>query len=183
MNFAPRQLLFDETDAARQAEGTRFAPISQGTMTMSMTTLRCAALVALLYAASEARPVLGQTKDTPAGEAKIRALLKERLAALKQIVEEIEKSHKAGGGISLDDVLQARLACYHAELDLCETDKERIAVLEKMLALAKESERMISARFDLGSVPHTAVLAARVNRLEAEIALERVKTKAGGQAK
>jgi hypothetical protein len=150
---------------------------------MSMTTLRCAAVVALLCAAAQARPLLGQTRDTPSGETKVRALLKERAETLKQIVEEIEKAHKAKGALSMDDVLQARLAYYHAELDLCDTDKERIPVLDKMLGLAKESERMVSSRFDMGAVPHTAVLAARVNRLEAEIALERAKANAGGQGK
>jgi hypothetical protein len=137
-------------------------------------------VVALLCAAAQA-PLLGQTRDAPSGETKVRALLKERAETLKQIVEEIEKAHKAKGALSMDDVLQARLAYYHAELDLCDTDKERIPVLEKMLGLAKESERMVSSRFEMGAVPHTAVLAARVNRLEAEIALERAK--AGRQGK
>jgi outer membrane protein TolC len=125
----------------------------------------------------------GRTQETQAGESKVRTLLKERLAALKQIVDETEKAYRGKGTAQIDDVLQANLAYHRAELDLCESDKDRVAVHEKMVKLAGESERAVSARFDSGSVSHTAVLAARVNRLDAEIALERAKAKAAGQSR
>jgi outer membrane protein TolC len=117
------------------------------------------------------------------GDAKVQKLIKERLALLKLIVDDTEKAHRMGKGVSAEDFLRAKQAYHKAELELCETDKERIAVLEKLVALAMENERVVSAQVAAGSVPHTAVLTASVNRLNAEIALERARAKAGGPAK
>jgi outer membrane protein TolC len=73
--------------------------------------------------------------------------------------------------------LEANQAASHAELDLCDTDKERLAVLEKMLAEAKGFEASVAERVKAGESPIRAVLQAKVSRLEIEIALEHVKGK------
>jgi len=61
----------------------------------------------------------------------------------------------------------------HAELDLCDTSKERVAVLEKMLAEAKDYEKTIFQQVESGGAQASTALKAKVSRLDVEIALER----------
>lgn len=115
----------------------------------------------------------GDSKD-----AKLKGLLKERLAALQDVVSELMKAYENGApSISLAQVLEAKQAVLDAELDQCDTDKERIAVLEKTLALAKEYERITKAQVSAGGTHVGVAIKARAKRLEVEIALERVKGK------
>lgn len=103
---------------------------------------------------------------------KITALLKERLVTLRQILDVTEKAHAAGTG-TFDKVVEARLAVFAAELDLCRTDAERVRVLEKVVAETKRLE----ADAEKAKAPPGTLLAAKVRRLDAEIALERVRAK------
>jgi outer membrane protein TolC len=66
----------------------------------------------------------------------------------------------------------------NAQLEQCESDKERIKVLEEMVALAKESEKNAVQRYQTGAAPQSDALMATAARLDAEIALERAKSKA-----
>ena len=68
---------------------------------------------------------------------KVKELQKERLEILRQILKEATASFQAGTG-SVDEVLEASRRALQAELDLCDTDKDRIAVLEKLVAAAAE---------------------------------------------
>jgi outer membrane protein TolC len=79
--------------------------------------------------------------------------------------------------------VEARRRLFKAELELCESDKERVAVHEKIVQLEKESEKVVEKRVEAGRVPTYELLAARVNRLEAEIALERAKAKLATDSK
>lgn len=103
---------------------------------------------------------------------KITVLLKERLVALQAIATLAEKAHAAGTG-TFDKVVAARLAVFAAELDLCATDAERAKVLEKVVAETKRLE----ADAKKAAALEGTVLAAKVRRLEAEIALERLRAK------
>ncbi len=107
-----------------------------------------------------------------ADDDKVKALLKERLVTLQAVAELTEKAFAAGGG-TFERVIQARLAVFAAELDLCATDAERVKVLEKVVAETKRLE----AAAEKASAPPGTVLVAKVRRLEAEIALERAKAK------
>jgi outer membrane protein TolC len=80
--------------------------------------------------------------------------------------------------VSFDRVQQATRALLNAELAQCESDKERIKVLEKIVALTKESEKNAVQRYKTGNAPQSDVLTATAGRLEAEIALKRAKSKA-----
>src|SRR5262249_17036657 len=98
----------------------------------------------------QAERATGPKSDQPtgraSGESKIRALLKDKLATVKEIVAEQEKSFQAGK-VSTEDVLQAKLSVLKAELDLCESDKEGVAVHERIVALTKELESAANERF------------------------------------
>jgi hypothetical protein len=98
---------------------------------------------------------------------------------LKELVTAIQKAHNAGNG-SFEELSQATRLLREAELEQCASDKERFAVHEKALARAKDYEKITHMRLQAG-VPGgtlTSALAARVNRLESEIAIEQAKAKA-----
>jgi hypothetical protein len=116
--------------------------------------------------------------DRKPEEDKVRALLQERLATLKQIAAETEQVYKRAGRLAWQDVVQAKLHAAKAELDLCETDKERVAVHERIVALAREIEVVVGVQVEAGKLPHFELLRARVSRLEAAVALERARTAA-----
>ena len=112
-----------------------------------------------------------RTKDV-----NVKELLKERLAVLRELSDLTTKDYETGRG-SFDRVHQAARAVLDAELELCESGKERLAILEKIVAQAKESEKTAEQRYKTGNAPRSDVLTATAARLEAEIALERAKSK------
>jgi hypothetical protein len=110
-------------------------------------------------------------------ESKLNALLKERLATLQQAAAQTDKQYETGKA-SVAEVMEAQRAVRDAELELCNTDKERLAVLEKMLEEARGFEKVVAQRVDAGKAPASSVFKAKADRLQIEIALERVKGKA-----
>jgi RNA polymerase sigma factor (sigma-70 family) len=125
----------------------------------------------------------GEQPKAKAGEnAKIQALLKERLATLQDVARQLEMVFKEGR-IGFEDVVRAKLEVNKAELDLCATDQERIKVLEDRVAFAKDIENVVEAIVQAGKIQSFESLKARAYRLEAEIALERAKVKAAAAPK
>jgi hypothetical protein len=110
-------------------------------------------------------------------DAKLKELLQERLATLRKLVKQTQADYLAGK-VSFDRLHQATRALLDAELEQCESDKERIPVLEKIVALAKDSEKSAVQRYETGNATQSDALMATASRLEAEIALERAKSKA-----
>lgn len=109
-------------------------------------------------------------------KSKLRALLKERVEILRKNVDKVKKLHERGVA-GQDAIGEANLRLYKAELDLCETPKDRIAVLEKIVNVYKEMEERITQLTKTGAASQAAIDDAKLNRLEAEIALEREKAK------
>ncbi len=109
-------------------------------------------------------------------DSKLGKLLEERLATLREVASLTKKLYEVGMS-SLSEVTRANRALLEAELELCQTDKERIAVLEKMVAQAKLLEEDTGRRFDAGVATHLETLEAKAGRLEVQIALERAMTK------
>ena len=106
----------------------------------------------------------------------LRALLKERVNLLRRNVERVKQLHEQQAA-GQDAVWQANLRLYKAELDLCGTTKERIAVLEKIVNVYKEMEDRLTQLISQGAASQEVIDDAKLNRLEAEIALEREKIK------
>jgi RNA polymerase sigma factor (sigma-70 family) len=121
--------------------------------------------------AGEARPPQRNATNT-----KVQELLKERLATLKELSKATQKAYLQGKATFVE-VAQANTLLVNAELELCKSDKERLAVHEEALGLAKESEKNADQLYKTGRATQASVLAARANRLEAEIAYERHKAK------
>jgi RNA polymerase sigma factor (sigma-70 family) len=124
----------------------------------------------------------GQLAERAAEDSKLRTLFKERLAAVKGIEAEIEKRYQAALAAP-EELFRAKQAVLRAELDLSNSDKERIAIHEKIISLAKQLEEAVNKRFQAGHAVLSDVLRTRVSRLEAEIDLERAKEGAGTRHK
>lgn len=116
------------------------------------------------------KPAEGRSRDND----KVRALLKQRLDLLRRNAERLRQLNKANT-VSEEEVRKADLRVYKAELDLCETTRARIAVLEKIVAVYQEMEERMQQQVKQGVVSPAVVDDATLNRLEAEIALEREK--------
>jgi tetratricopeptide (TPR) repeat protein/thiol-disulfide isomerase/thioredoxin len=128
------------------------------------------------------KPTAIEPRKRTDANSRVRALQEERLATLKEIAAEREKAFRHGRAPS-DDVLQARLLVLRAELELCDSDRERVAIHEKIVALAKETEETRASQYKARRLSHSDLLTAKANRLEAEVALERAKAKAAAPKK
>ena len=120
--------------------------------------------------------------DAIAKDARIKKLAQEQVESLRKLIA-LEKELRDRGIVGASsDGLNLR-ALMTAELALCENDKERIAVIEKVLALAKEHEKYVTVRVTGGIAREQSVLLAKATRLEFEIELEKAKAKAAVQPK
>jgi hypothetical protein len=108
---------------------------------------------------------------------KIQELLHQRLATVKELAT-VTKSAYLHGKATFAELAQANTLLLQAELELCETEKERLAVHERAVASAKEIERVAAQLHKSGLAPQASALAARAARLQAEIVFERAKAKA-----
>jgi hypothetical protein len=117
------------------------------------------------------RAVAADGSDT-----KVKALLKERHATLEMAAQVTSEDYKHAK-VSFRQVEEANRAVLNAELDLCETDKERAAVLEKMLAEARNYERIVEEVRNAARASYADVLKARADRLQVEITLERARAR------
>jgi hypothetical protein len=121
--------------------------------------------------------LLNASAAVPEGnDSKLKVLLQERLAASRALVKAATAGYQTGK-VSFERLHQAQQSLLHSQLDLCGSDKERITVLEEAVTLAKNYESHAAARYKSGLVTHSDVLLAAVARLEAEIALEKTKSK------
>jgi hypothetical protein len=118
----------------------------------------------------------------PAPNQKVQALLKERLPILKEVQNRADKRYQTGQG-SKGELLQTTLRVLKAQLDLCATDMERIAVHENMVAVLMAIEQQAEELAKRRAADVGTLLEARLNRLEAEIALERARTKSVAPSK
>jgi len=108
---------------------------------------------------------------------KLKELLKERHATLQEVASQTKAAARRDPNVSLAQVNEADRAVYQAELELCDTDKERVAVLERMLAAAREWEKFSEEMVKSGLAAPREILKAKAARLEVEIAWERAKVK------
>lgn len=148
--------------------------------------LRCAwltAVGALAWIAlwSGHSPTVGQepAKAEEQG-AKITDLQKEWLAALRDMVNK-DAVRAKNGQASPEEILASNRMLAEAELEVCESGKQRIAALEKILVSARDTEKLTETLAKSGQARETTFLKAKAERLRFEIALERAKSKAAAK--
>ncbi len=121
-------------------------------------------------------------KELKEAEDKIRALLQERLKTAQKYLDILKAKYDARGAdapgyIDTKEMQQAYLLVHKAELDACETDKECVTVHEKYVKQMMDHERRAQLIYVAGRGAESDLLAAKMYRMEAEIALERAKAK------
>jgi outer membrane protein TolC len=109
-------------------------------------------------------------------DGRLKELLNERLTVLTQLVKASQSGYVTGK-VPFERLLEAQRALLHAKLEMCESDKERIALLNDMVALTKEFEKTARARYESGNATQSDVLIARAAHLDAGIALARATAK------
>ena len=131
---------------------------------------------------SSNNPPMAQAEE--AQDSKLKELLNEKLSILREVASQTIKAYEQGvlpaqayEVIPAAQVYEAKQAVHKAELDLCDTNKERVAVLEKMLIEAKDFEKSVKREVKSGGLGTIHALRAKVKRLDVEIALERAKRK------
>jgi hypothetical protein len=107
--------------------------------------------------------------------AREKALMQERLEARKGEVDMQEQMMATGMTDSSKSLRDAQLEALAAELELCTTRSERIEVLKRNLAVQQKYEKLATARYQAAAGTMGDVLAAKADRLKAEIDLERAK--------
>lgn len=142
-----------------------------------------ALIVAMMASMLLISPVRAQEGSAPASKdqteesaKKIKELQKERIAVLKKLTDQLANLYKFGR-VDYGEVLQASRQLAEAELEVAETDKERVELYQKLIAALKEHEEWVTRDFRAGRVPGAGLLKAKAERLEAEILLEKVKVK------
>ena len=105
---------------------------------------------------------------------KVTTLQKERLVLLQQVAELKDRAFRAGE-IPFSQRAKAMHKALQAELDLCQSNAERIKVREKMLELAKADEELVARLKRAGEAGPWDLPTAAARRLKIEIALEKLK--------
>jgi len=119
---------------------------------------------------------LTNARAQEAKDARLKELQTEKVATLREVV--IMYSTLYGQNrVDYAQVRESNRALHDAELELCDTDQERLPVLEKILAEAKQHEERQAAARDAARANYADVLKAKADRLDAEIALLRAKAK------
>jgi len=126
---------------------------------------------ALTWSGSTPSQAADQKKDP-----QLKALLQERHAILQNLADVVNAEFR-NARASQSQVMEASRVARQAELDLCETDQERVAVLEKMLAEARAYEQSADEERKSARGTYSSALKATADRLDVEIALERAKTR------
>lgn len=119
-------------------------------------------------------PVLMRADEPKKPEAKLKTLMADRLATAREMVDLTTKAYK-GGKVSATAVHEAVMTLLDVEMDMCETDAARVAVQEKIVAEAKKHEQTVEQMVQAAQLATRDAIKAKLIRLEAEIALERLK--------
>jgi hypothetical protein len=126
-------------------------------------------------------PVVGQEPAKARDQdTKLKELQKEWLAAVRALARQ-EQVRAENGEASPDDILAVTRMVAEAELEVCESGKERIIVLQKIVGTARDTERLVEAQAKSGQGRESTVLKAKAERLRYEIALQRAKTQASAK--
>lgn len=124
--------------------------------------------------------LLADPTETPSGQVKV--LLHQRVKVLRDLHSQLLSQYR-GGLVPFDAVHRTMRDILHAEMELSESDTERIAILEKVVTQAKENENAAEQRGKAGLASDCDRLMGTAGRLEAEIALHRAKLKVAARPK
>ena len=105
------------------------------------------------------------------GGKKLRELHKQRITALKEVVDVLE-SQKEFRLVARDEVMQANLQLQRAQVEAAESKEERMSAHRNIVELMLEFEDMADQVVKRAHVDRTLHLKAKADRLKAEIDME-----------
>ena len=108
---------------------------------------------------------------------KIKELQKQRIAALKELVDVSTRMYQSGRA-TYDEALDAQVLLLRADLDAAEKESDRIALYKNFVEVLKGYEKLAQAQKEAGRGASTAILKFKAKRLEAEIQLEQARARA-----
>ena len=107
---------------------------------------------------------------------KVRELQEQRVETLRDLLKMTAEHYKTGLA-NFEELAAATRAKNMAELDLCSSNTQRVAVLEKIVANARALEAQQAKLAANKLVPETTLLKARADRLQQEILLEQARAR------
>jgi outer membrane protein TolC len=140
------------------------------------------ALVLLALFLAPTPSTKAQKKEADESARKIKELQKERIATLKELVDQAAGLINAGKAGYID-LLDARRMLLKAELDATEKEAERITIWKNEVDRWKDAEKAAEKLKESGRGTATSVLRFKAMRLEAEIELERAKPREAKEKK
>ena len=103
---------------------------------------------------------------------KIRQLLNERHEILKKSIKSMKILQEAGRA-EYKDIRDATIAILQVEIELCQSQAERIKVYEKIVDFYREQEKHFGLMADAGRLGAFELDYIKADRLQAEVDLER----------
>ncbi len=105
---------------------------------------------------------------------RLRELMTERFEILKDMVESLEIFFNSGR-IDRWEWRDAHVALYKAKADLAADVTEQVSIYGEMVDFARSCEQKARQRADAGRMTETDVQRARLDTLEAQIALDKLR--------
>ena len=141
------------------------------------TAVGTLAVGVLLIGPANSQEDSGKAGTREVTSAKVKELQSERIAVLKEMAEVTDVLYRKARA-EAGPVFEARRLLLTAEVELAQNDADRIKLYENFVAAMKEYEEFTTARKQAARGTEADVLKAKAVRLEAEIALEKVKSRA-----
>lgn len=132
-------------------------------------------VIATVLAVSAARSQ--EAGKNPAdASAKIKELQKERVGVLRDLAE-VSTPLLQRGTYTLDEACEAKSLLLNAEIEIAETDAARIKLYEEFVESMNLYEEIARTRKAAARGTEADVIKVKARRLEAQIAMERVRGK------
>jgi outer membrane protein TolC len=135
-----------------------------------------AATLLMAPASPQDRVNLPRKERIEESDKKVKELQKERIATLQEMVIQTTRLFQRGQG-SFEEVLEANLLVFKAELDAAEKESDRITIYKNIVDFLKKLETAADQRWKAARGSQASLLKVKARRLKAEIDLERAKAK------
>jgi hypothetical protein len=115
-------------------------------------------------------------RKVPQADGKVKELQKQRLVVLQTMADVMDALFRQAR-VDADRLYKGKQLLLTAEVELAENDADRVKLYEKFVDMMKKYEELAAVRKQAAEGTELDILKAKAIRLEAEIALEKVKAK------
>jgi hypothetical protein len=150
--------------------------------TSALILLIVAATLQQVPASAQDAKKLSSQEQLEASAKKVKELQQQRIETLKQALEETNVLYRTAR-VEYGEVVDAQVQLIEAELEVAESDADRIKLYQNMVDMLKSYEQVADDLAKRAQGTHVAGLKVKARRLEAEIHLEQAKAKAAEASK